>query len=98
MRRATRPDGNQGPIVSALEKVGAFVVDMTRTGGGFPDLVVGFRSVVYLLEVKNPDVPKRDQRLKDTQEKLHGELSAVGVTVHIVLTADDALRAIGAVR
>jgi hypothetical protein len=47
-----KPDANQPDIVAALESIGCSVYDASRVGGGFPDLVVGFRGLTLLLEVK----------------------------------------------
>jgi hypothetical protein len=43
-------DGNEGPIVDALEAVGAEVWRVSGTG--LPDLLVRFRGVLYAGEVK----------------------------------------------
>jgi len=48
-----RRDQNQAAIVRALRKAGATVVITADVGGGFPDLVVGWNGVTYLVEVKN---------------------------------------------
>lgn len=55
MTRARRVDRNQSEIVQALRAVGASVHITSRFGEGFPDLVVGFGGVTFLLEVKTPD-------------------------------------------
>ena len=52
-RRAKR-DGNHGEIVTALKAIGASVVDLAAVGGGVPDLLVGYRTRNWLLEVKLP--------------------------------------------
>jgi Holliday junction resolvase len=51
--RAHRRDLNQSAIVRALRDAGATVVITADVGGGFPDLVVGWRGKTYLVEVKN---------------------------------------------
>ena len=48
--RALRVDENQKAIVKALEQVGAFVWIIGRP----VDLLVGFRGMTILMEVKNP--------------------------------------------
>jgi hypothetical protein len=54
MRRAHRTDANQADIARALAAIpGASVFDASGVGGGFADLVVGFRGENYLLEVKH---------------------------------------------
>ena len=54
MRRAARVDVNQADIVQALRRAGAYVQDSSRMGGGFPDLVCGFKGKTVLIEVKRP--------------------------------------------
>jgi hypothetical protein len=54
MRRAARVDANQDEIVSALRSVGAAVQSLAAVGRGVPDLLVGYRGELYLLEVKMP--------------------------------------------
>ncbi len=51
----SKPDGNQAEIVSTLRTAGASVTVTSMVGGGFVDLVVGFRGNTYLVECKNPD-------------------------------------------
>jgi Holliday junction resolvase len=51
--RAHRRDLNQSAIVRVLRDAGATVVITADMGGGFPDLVVGWRGKTYLVEVKN---------------------------------------------
>lgn len=51
MRRAARIDANQAAVVSALRAAGASVLVI----GQPVDILVGFRGVTLLLEVKNPD-------------------------------------------
>lgn len=50
-----KPDANQGEIVAALRAVGASVTIISKVGSGCPDLLVGFRGRVFLLEVKTPE-------------------------------------------
>ncbi|MBV8760125.1 MAG: hypothetical protein JO257_22730 [Deltaproteobacteria bacterium] len=45
-------DGNEPGIVDALRSVGATVCRLNESG--IPDLLVGFRGGMYLLEVKRP--------------------------------------------
>lgn len=82
-------DSNQGEIVEALEAVGAIVHQAHAAGGGFVDLVVGFRGVVYLLEVKT-----KTGRLTKAQKKFHKKWAGYTSIVHDI---DEALEAIGAV-
>ena len=88
--RAHKVDRNQRDIVAALRGVGATVHVTSGMGKGFPDLVVGFRGVNHLVEVK-PD--KKAQLTEDEIEFLdrwRGE-------VHVITSVEEALRMIGVV-
>lgn len=67
MRRAARVDGNQAGIVVGLRKIGASVSPTHMIGGGFPDLVVGWRGRSILFEVKDPSQPPSKRRLTDDE-------------------------------
>lgn len=88
-RRAAKRDKNEKAIVEALTHVGASVEPLS--GKGIPDLLVGFRSCTYLLEVKMPG-----EKLTSHQFNWHGWWN--GQPVAVVYSASDALKAIGAVR
>lgn len=66
MRLAARKDANQNEIVKGLRKIGASVEVINKKG--FTDLVVGWRGVNYLMEVKT-----EDGELTDDQVKWHAE-------------------------
>lgn len=85
-RYAAQRDSNERPIIAALKKVGAQVRQMSRPC----DLLVRFRCRVYLMEVDNPDNPYRKR--DDAQLEFLREWE-----VPLVQTADEALRAIGAI-
>lgn len=46
MRRAARVDGPHAEIVTALRKCGCQVLDLSRVGGGCPDLLVRVGSLI----------------------------------------------------
>lgn len=50
----SRKDKNQGELVTALEKLGCTVMDLSAVGEGCPDIVVGYRGMNYLAEIKQP--------------------------------------------
>jgi len=50
--RAKKTDANQKEIIEALRQVGVTVFDTSAVGRGFPDLVIGWQGVNYLVEVK----------------------------------------------
>ena len=53
-----KPDGNLDATVKALEGIGARVAKLNGAPG-LPDLVVGWRGLSILLELKNGDKPLR---------------------------------------
>ena len=87
MGRNARVDINHNHIVDALRNVGASVVSLAPMGRGVPDLLVGFRGVNYLLEIKTE------------KGKLTADQTAFIATycgrVHIVRTIDEAYSVIG---
>jgi hypothetical protein len=50
---AKKIDTLQTEVVSALRKIGASVTILSAVGKGVPDLLVGFRGVNFLIEVKS---------------------------------------------
>ncbi len=51
---AHRVDTNQRAITLALRQVGASVQPLHTIGRGCPDLLIGFRGINFLLELKIP--------------------------------------------
>lgn len=84
MRRAAKVDANQAAIVAALRQIGAKAYYIKEP----VDLLVGFRGVNYLLEVKNPDG-------KDTPTALQIEfIDGWPAPVHVVRNVSEAMSAI----
>ena len=94
MRRAGKIDANQPEIVSALRSVGATVQSLAATGGGVPDLLVGFRKQTYLLEVKDGSKPPSAREL--TKDQIDWHMSWWGGPCQVVNSVTEALIAIGA--
>lgn len=94
MRRyAAQIDDNQPEIVKALRAAGASVEPLHAVGGGVPDLLVGYRGVNYLLEVKNPMKSPAQQALTKKQKEWHPKWRG---QLCVVRTVGEALRAIRA--
>ena len=93
MRRASKVDLNQSEIVGALRGVGASVEPLHAVGRGVPDLLVGFRSDIWLIEVKSKAAKKRNEGKTDAQVEWHA--SWRGKPVAIVRTVDEAMSLIG---
>lgn len=92
MRIAAKIDANQTEIVNALRKVGACVFSTAGQAKGFPDLVVGFKGVNYLLEVKDHNKIPSKQKLTPDQVKFHSTWTG---QVCVVNSVEQALKAIG---
>ena len=82
-----RRDANEAEIVAALLKVGASV-DLITTGGGVPDLLVGFRGQTFLIEVKFGK-----GKLNAIQTDWHDAWR--GTPAVVVHSVDEALKEIG---
>lgn len=68
MRYAARVDENHSGIVKHLEQIGMTVWSAASQGKGKPDLIVGWRGVNGLFEVKNPKRRGKQRQLRDTQK------------------------------
>ena len=71
MRRAAKKDDNHNEIVKYLEKAGCLVLDLSRVGEGCTDLIVGYRKVLYMVEIKDGKKPPSARELTPAQEKFH---------------------------
>jgi hypothetical protein len=88
MRHAARIDANQEQVVSALRAMGATVRIVTQ-GNGLPDLLVGFRGVTILMEVKDGQKVPSARRLTPAEQKFFDEWR--GGIVAIVNSVDEAI-------
>ena len=67
MRRAAKVDDNQREIVGALRFYGASVIHLHAVGKGCPDILVGYRNVNVLMEIKDGNKSKAAQKLTPDQ-------------------------------
>ena len=81
-----KPDANQASIVTALESIGCTVYDASRVGGGFPDLVVGYRGLTMLLEVKT-----ERGRVRKEQQQWHSSWRGCSFIVRSAMEAIEAV-------
>lgn len=93
--RAAKVDANQAEIVRALRYWGCTVEVTSMVGGGFPDLVVGFRGVNYLIEIKDGNKPPSARVLTTEQERWHRKWLGKAIVVENVMSA---LHAVGVIR
>lgn len=94
-RRASRVDSNHAEIARALRGVGASVISLAAVGDGCPDLLVGYRRVQYLLEIK--DGTKPPSRRKRTPDQIKFAETWRGSHA-LVNNPREALQAIGATK
>lgn len=71
MRRAAKVDANHEAVVSALRSCGATVHSLAAVGDGCPDLLVGWRGMTLLVEVKDGSKPPSRRRLTQAQVDWH---------------------------
>jgi hypothetical protein len=81
MFRRGRTDANQSEIVKELRARGASVAVLSNTGGGFSDLVVGFRGRNVLLEVKTGPNEKLTPAQVKFQQTWRGQWARVSNSV-----------------
>lgn len=92
MRRASKADANQPAIIDALRRAGASVQPLHAVGSGCPDILVGFRGVNLMVEIKDGEKPPSARRLTPDQVVWH---DAWRGQVIVVKSVDEALTAIG---
>ena len=96
MRHAAKVDGNHTTVVQALRAVGAQVQSLAMVGAGCPDLLVAFRGLWYVLEVKDGTKPLSHRKLTPAETEWVQSFGDVA-PVFVVNSVDDALKAIEAV-
>ena len=89
MTYAAKVDTNQPEIVASLREAGASVQHLHMVGHGCPDILVCFRGVLFLMEIKYGH-----GKLTIDEQIWHAAWCG---SVAIVRSVDDALIAIGAV-
>ncbi len=88
MHSKGRVDDNQGTIVEALRRIGAEVNITSNLGGGFPDIVVSFRDMWFMIEIKDGDKTKSKKLLTPQELDWHMKQKA---PVYIVESATEAI-------
>ena len=90
MRRAAKVDSNQNEIVKCLRGVGAVVLITSQLKNAF-DLLVGYKGKLYIVEVKDGSKPPSARKLTAGELKCKELFERVGVTYHVIHTADEAI-------
>ena len=73
MRKLARTDANQSDVVKDLRQIGATVQTLHNLGRGCPDLLIGFRGVNYLVELKDGDKFASQQQLTMDERLWHDQ-------------------------
>jgi hypothetical protein len=94
-RRAARVDANHAEVSKAITKLGAWVIDCSRVGEGYPDLNVVHRGRVLFVEIKDGSKPPSARKLTPSQVEFHARAAANGVEVHVVKDVGEAIQLIG---
>ena len=93
MRKRGRLDANHPEIVNALTEIGAKVLSLANLGNGTPDILVGFRGRLFLMEIKT-----NAGKLTPDEAEWHEDWHLVAAyRPAIVRSVNDALRTIGAI-
>lgn len=91
--RIRRADANQAAVTKALRKIGAEVTHIHRLGRGVPDLLVSFRNIWHVLEVKDGAKPPSARALTPDEQAWISRQKAL---VAIVNSPEEAVRYITA--
>jgi hypothetical protein len=89
--RACKIDDNQEQLVKQMRCIPGLKVKHTHTVKGFVDVVIGYRGINYLLEIKDPGKPPSKRKLTDDEQKFHNEWTG---QVAVVETIDDVIKLI----
>lgn len=84
-------DSNQTAVVNALRGIGCSVASLARYGKGIPDLLVGYRGINILMEVKDGDKPPSQRKLTPDQEKFHDSWRG---SIHVVHNSEEAIKVV----
>jgi hypothetical protein len=93
---ARRKDTNHNELVQAARQVGAEVLELYKLPGAL-DCLVGYRGVLYLVEIKDGAKSASRRQLTPPEVETIQRFMSVGVKVLVVTSVDEMLRGIGAI-
>lgn len=85
-------DANQKEVVAKLRKIGASVVSTAAIGKGMCDIIVGYKGVNYLFEIKDGAKPPSQRKLTPDEAVFHDKWEG---RISIINNIDEALKLIG---
>jgi Holliday junction resolvase len=71
MRKKGKTDANQAGIVEYLRRAGCRVLILSAVGSGCPDLLVGHKNKLALVEIKDGKKKPSARKLTPDQVKFH---------------------------
>jgi hypothetical protein len=87
-----RTDSNHVEIIKALRKIPNLSVFSTHeVGKGFPDIVIGYKGINYLIEIKDGKKPPSARKLTDSEVKFHQDWNG---QISIIKNLDELLQII----
>jgi hypothetical protein len=87
-----RTDSNHAEIIKALRKIPNLSVFSTHeVGKGFPDIVIGYKGINYLIEIKDGNKPPSARKLTDCEVKFHQDWNG---QISIIKNLDELLQII----
>jgi hypothetical protein len=93
MKYGGRKDANHSEMIQALEKMGVCVIDTSRMGCGFPDLIISIpphsAGCLLLADIKNPKTRYGRKGLNKLQRQFAEEWR--GSPVYVLRTLDDVI-------
>jgi len=67
-----RTDANHKQIIDAIKKIPSLSVFSTHmVGKGFPDIVIGYKGINYLVEIKDGKKTKSQKKLTEDEIRFH---------------------------
>jgi hypothetical protein len=94
MRRAAKTDDNQTEIVTALRKVGAYVLITSQLKNAF-DILVCYNGRIHIAEIKDGTKPPSQRKLTEGELKCKTGVESVGCDYNVIISVDEALKMIG---
>jgi hypothetical protein len=93
MRNKGRTDSNQTEIVKELRKIPSLTVAITsQLGKGYPDILIGWKGLNFLIELKDGSKVKSAQKLTPDEERFHSEWTG---QIAVCNSLDEVLQELG---
>lgn len=90
MKTAARTDANQKEIVTALRKIGCYVLPTHQLKSAF-DLLVAYRGKLFIMEIKDGTKPPSQRRLTPGEMKCKKDVESAGAKYWVIDSVDAAI-------